>query len=116
MEQLYPEIQMKQGYVYIMTNFKRTVLYIGVTNDLERRVKEYKSGKGSVFTSKYKCFYLIYFERMQEIKQAIKREKQLKNWKRKWKMNLIKESNHKWEDLSKDFQYYDCRDAEINSA
>jgi len=91
---------MKQGYVYIMSNYNRNVLYIGVTNDLERRVKEHKSGKGSEFTSKYRCFYLVYFERIQGIEQAIKREKQLKNWKRIWKFNLIKEINPELKDLA----------------
>ncbi len=94
---------MKQGYVYIMSNFNRTVLYIGVTNDLERRVKEHKSGKGSSFTSKYKCIYLMYYERMQGIENAIKREKQLKNWKKDWKMNLIKEVNPDLKDLAENW-------------
>ncbi len=86
-----------------MSNFKRTVLYIGVSNDLERRVFEHKSGKGSEFTKKYNCYYLIYFERMQEIEQAIKREKQLKNWNREWKFNLIKEKNPELKDLSENW-------------
>ena len=91
---------MKQAYVYIMSNFKRTVLYIGVTNNIERRVTEHQSGNGSTFTKKYNCVYLIYYERIQGVEQAIKREKQLKNWNREWKINLIKEINPELKDLS----------------
>ena len=83
-----------------MSNFRRTVLYIGVTNNIERRVKEHKSGQGSVFTNKYNCVYLVYFERMQDISQAIEREKQLKTWKRDWKIELIKKENPELKDLS----------------
>ena len=91
---------MKQAYIYIMSNYDRTVLYIGVTNNLERRITEHKEGIGSKFTQKYNCVYLIYHERIQGIEQAIKREKQLKNWKREWKINLIKEINPELKDLS----------------
>ncbi len=94
---------MKQSYVYIMSNFGRTVLYIGVTNNIERRVLEHKSGIGSKFTGKYNCVYLIYYERMQDISQAIKREKQLKTWKRDWKMKLITELNPNLDDLSENW-------------
>jgi putative endonuclease len=80
----------KIGYVYIMSNVKRNVFYIGVTNDLERRVAEHKAGIGSLFTKKYNLNYLVYFERIFDIEQAIKREKQLKRWHRDWKINLIK--------------------------
>ena len=65
-------------HVYIVTNITKSVLYIGVTNDLERRVKEHKSGEGSDFTSNYKLFDLVYFEFISDIVTAIKREKQLK--------------------------------------
>ena len=94
---------MKRAYVYIMSNFNRTVLYIGVTNDIKRRVNEHKSSLGSTFTKKYNCIYLLWFERMQGIEQAIKREKQLKNWRREWKFNLIKEANPDLKDLSYDW-------------
>ncbi len=69
---------MKQGYVYIMSNFNRTTFYISVSNNIERRVKEHKSGKNAGFTDKYNCVYLVYYERIQGIENAIKREKQLK--------------------------------------
>jgi len=94
---------MKQSYVYIMSNYNRTVLYTGVTNDLERRIREHKSGEGSEFTNRYNCVYLVYYERMQDVEQAIKREKQLKKWKRKWKDELINEQNPSLRDLSSDW-------------
>ncbi len=90
---------MKIGYVYIMSNFKRTTFYIGVTNDLQRRVAEHKEGTGSVFTKRYKLHHLVYFERIPDIEQAIKRETQLKNWKRDWKIDLIKSVNPEMVDL-----------------
>jgi putative endonuclease len=90
---------MKIGYVYIMSNIKRTTFYIGVTSDLEERVAQHKAGLGSVFTSKYKLHYLVYFERSFDIEQAIKREKQLKRWHRDWKINLIKSINPEMLDL-----------------
>lgn len=91
---------MKVAYVYIMSNHKRTTFYIGVTNNLERRVAEHKAEVGSVFTSKYKLDDLLYYERIYGIEQAIEREKQLKNWKRKWKIDLIKSINPHMLDLT----------------
>ncbi len=91
---------MNHGFVYIMSNKNRNVLYIGVTNDLIRRVCEHKSGEFNGFTKKYKCKYLIYYEYFDRIKNAIKREKQLKNWKRNWKFDLIKKRNPEMKDLS----------------
>lgn len=81
---------MKTGYIYIMANIKKTTFYIGVTSDLKERVAQHKAGLGSVFTSKYKLHDLVYFERIFDIEQAIKREKQLKSWHRDWKINLIR--------------------------
>lgn len=94
---------MRVYYVYMLTNKKNGVLYIGVTNDLERRIKEHKSKLIKGFTSKYKLTQLVYFEEYQNIKEAIKREKQLKKWNRDWKINLIKEVNEEWKDLSNDW-------------
>lgn len=79
------------------------MLYIGVTNDLERRVWEHKNDIGSDFTRKYRAHYLIYFEVISDIKTAIRREKQLKNWHREWKLNLIEELNPKLADLAADW-------------
>lgn len=89
--------------VYIMTNVNNNVLYIGVTNNLERRVWEHKNGEGGVFTSKYKCVKLVYYEDFRTIDAAIKREKNLKDWKREWKDNLIYKSNPEFRDLSADW-------------
>lgn len=84
---------MQTSYVYILTNKNRSTLYIGVTSDLKKRMIEHAHGEGSSFTKKYNLKNLIYFEEFSDINQAISREKQLKNWKREWKLNLIKETN-----------------------
>jgi putative endonuclease len=91
---------MKHGFVYILSNKKRTTLYIGVTSNLERRMLEHKSGTGSIFSSKYKTTDLLYFEQIPGIQDAIDREKQLKNWHKDWKWNLIKEANPNLKDLA----------------
>ena len=83
-----------------MSNKWLTTLYIGVTNNLERRVLEHKLGEGSKFTEKYKLDRLIYFEYGESISGAIAREKQLKSWRKKWKWDLIKQMNPQLRDLS----------------
>ena len=95
---------MKNAYIYIMSNKNRTTLYLGVTNNLWRRVYEHTNGISSKFVSKYKLFDLIYFEYFTDMKHAIKREKQLKNWHREWKMNLIKKHNPQLQDLSENWE------------
>ena len=87
-------------YVYIMTNLRKTVLYTGVTNDLERRVQEHKNGEGGVFTSKYQVTKLVYYEETSRIDEAVEREKQIKGGSRKKKIELIEKANSSWEDLS----------------
>ena len=95
---------MKKSYVYFMSSYDSTILYVGVTNDIERRAYEHKTSLNiNSFTSKYKCFKLVWFEEHTDISVAINREKQLKNWKREWKEALIKESNPDWDDLAKDW-------------
>jgi putative endonuclease len=89
----------KQYFVYIMTNKYHSVLYTGVTDDLQRRVIEHKSGKGSVFTSHYRVNRLVYFEAGNDIRNAISREKQIKAGSRKKKLELINNVNPDWEDL-----------------
>jgi len=84
---------MKKSYVYIMTNAYRTTFYIGVTSNLKSRVLKHIEGIGSKFTKKYNIKDLIYYEEFLSIEQAIAREKQLKNWHKGWKLNLIKEMN-----------------------
>ena len=76
-----------------MTNKYRTTFYIGITNDLHKRIVKHQNGIGSEFTRKYNLKDLIYFEKFTDINQAIAREKQLKNWHKDWKINLIKKSN-----------------------
>lgn len=90
---------MNRSYVYIMTNTYRTTFYIGITSNLSRRTYEHHEGKGSLFTKKYNLKDLIYYEEYTDINQAISREKQLKNWHKEWKLNLIKEKNPKLETI-----------------
>jgi predicted GIY-YIG superfamily endonuclease len=80
---------MKTYYVYIMSNPIRTVLYIGMTNNLERRVEEHKSHAIPGFTDKYNCVELLHFEEVSDVRTAIEREKQLKKWSRSKKDALI---------------------------
>ncbi len=89
----------KGGYVYILTNPSKSTLYIGVTSNLMARVWRHKRGEGSVFTSRYNCKHLIYYESFDDIVTAIRREKQLKGWNRKWKEDLINSKNKGWFDL-----------------
>ena len=92
---------MKYWYVYIMTNRKDGVLYIGVTDNIKERVKEHKlKAYPNSFASKYNCDKLIYFEEFEDGYEAGKREKQFKKWKRSWKIELIEEMNPIWADLS----------------
>ena len=93
---------MRQYYVYILTNKTNKVLYIGVTNNLERRIYEHKNKLIKGFSQKYNLTKLIYYEMTENIISAIKREKQLKNWHREWKINLIKQLNPEWKDLGLD--------------
>ena len=89
--------------VYILSNHARTVLYTGVTSHLESRVLEHKQGTGSRFTSAYKCFYLMYYEEYSDIRNAIAREKQLKKWRRQWKIELIRKENPEMIDLAENW-------------
>jgi len=85
-------------YVYIMSSINKT-LYIGVTNDLIRRVDEHKMELVDGFTKRYQVKKVVYYEWFNQIKYAIQREKQLKNWHRIWKINLIEKDNPDWQDL-----------------
>jgi len=89
----------KGGYVYMVTNKNKTVLYTGITSDLYSRIYKHKQGTASIFTARYKCRYLVYYEIFNSIEAAIKREKQIKKYPRKWKENLINSFNPDWEDL-----------------
>ena len=94
----------KSCAVYIMTNYSETSLYIGVTSNLQKRVWEHKNKVVNGFTEKYNVDKLVYYETTDSIESAIKREKQLKKWHRQWKINLIKEMNPEFRDLSLDWK------------
>ncbi|MCC5929262.1 MAG: GIY-YIG nuclease family protein [Cyclobacteriaceae bacterium] len=89
----------KGGYIYIIANKDRNVLYIGVTSNLYSRIYDHKYLQGSKFASKYKCIDLLYYEFFDSIEEAIEREKKLKKWKRAWKEELIKSTNPQMNDL-----------------
>ena len=86
-------------YIYIMANKKNGTLYIGVTNDLLRRVWQHKNDVHEGFTQKYGLHNLVWYEAATDIKGAILREKQMKKWRRQWKINLIEKENPNWADL-----------------
>ena len=92
----------KKGYIYILTNYKKTVLYIGITTNLRRRVEEHYSGLVTGFTKKYNVKFLVYYEEFESINHAIQREKALKGKTRKKKEVLINKTNPEWRDLSSD--------------
>ncbi len=87
-------------YVYILTNMNNKVIYIGVTNNLERRVYEHKNKLVKGFTEKYNLDKLAYFEETAEVKSAIFREKEIKKWRKEKKDRLVEATNPEWEDLS----------------
>ncbi|MCL2862265.1 MAG: GIY-YIG nuclease family protein [Firmicutes bacterium] len=91
-------------FVYILTNYNKTVLYTGMTNDLTRRLYEHRYSNsqdgGIKFTQKYKCYQLVYYDSTNSVKSAIEREKQIKGWTRKKKEDLINSLNPSWKDLT----------------
>ena len=93
---------MKEYYVYILSSKRNGTLYIGITNNLLRRVYEHKNNIIKGFTEKYKVHNLVYYEIANDINAAITREKRIKKWKRQWKIELIEKDNPEWRDL-----YYD---------
>lgn len=93
---------MAQYFVYMLSNSSNSVLYIGVTNNLSRRIKEHKEKLNIGFTCKNNCNKLVWFEIYYDIRVAIRREKQLKNWQRSWKNELIDKSNPEWKELYPD--------------
>ena len=101
-------------WVYMVTNKGNTTLYAGVTNDPQRRLFEHRTGVSpKSFAWRYQCWKLVYLEEHSDINVAIRRETQIKNWKREWKDALIEKENPNWEDLSKDWDYtgwYDPKD------
>ncbi len=93
---------MKRYYVYILTSKENTALYIGVTNDLRRRLIEHKNEIADGFTKRYHLHKLVYYEKYSEINDAISREKQLKGWSRRKKNALIEKRNPDWDDWGKE--------------
>ena len=91
----------KRWYVYIITNYTNTVLYIGVTNNLVRRINEHRQGIGSKFAKRYNLYKLIWFEEFASPVEAITAEKRLKGWRREKKVRLIEKNNPHWQDLSR---------------
>jgi putative endonuclease len=89
----------KTYYVYILASGKKGTLYIGMTNDLLRRIHEHKHNMVAGFTAKYDVHILVYYEVGGDVRAVIEREKQLKKWNRQWKINLIEKDNPTWRDL-----------------
>ena len=102
----------RQYCVYIMTNAHNTVLYTGVTNNLERRVMEHRAGSGSAFTKKYNVNKLVYFECGDDVSTAIFREKQIKAGSRRKKIELIESINPAWKDLFEEMNNVSVSDSE----
>jgi len=93
---------MRQFYVYILASKRNGTLYIGMTTNLVRRIYEHRNDLIDGFSKKYKVHHLVYFETKDAADDAIRREKQLKVWKRKWKLELIERHNPTWKDLYQD--------------
>ena len=90
---------MRPYYVYILASKKNGTLYLGVTNDLAKRVYEHKNNLVDGFTKKYSVHCLVYFEVCEDVRVAIQREKNIKKWRRRWKIELIEKNNPDWRDL-----------------
>ena len=90
---------MKAGYVYIMASHKNGTIYIGVTSDLIGRVYQHREGLVAGFTKQHGCKLLVWFEAYGDLQEARLRERQMKEWKRSWKVRLIEENNLVWADL-----------------
>ncbi len=91
---------MKNSYVYILASARNGTLYIGVTSDLERRISEHRQGLRPGFSKDYQVHLLVHYEHFDDISDAIAREKQLKKWRRVWKLDLIEAQNPHWHDLA----------------
>jgi putative endonuclease len=95
----------REPFVYVLASGFRGTTYIGVTSDLMRRIWEHRSGIKSKFPKKYSVYRLVHFEPFGDMERAIAREKQLKNWHRRWKINLVEEKNPHWLDLAIDLGF-----------
>jgi putative endonuclease len=106
----------KQYYVYILASKKNGTLYVGITNDLIKSVYQHKEKLVEGFTKKYDVDKLVYFEVFRDPENAIKREKRIKFYKRKWKINLIEKSNPGWKDLYRDLMHGSCEQVRLRKA
>jgi putative endonuclease len=93
---------MRQYYVYILTNRRYGVLYVGVTNDLARRISEHQQKLADGFTKSYGVIRLVYVEQFSSVNEARARERSLKRWRRAWKLKLVNEFNPEWRDLTRE--------------
>jgi putative endonuclease len=93
---------MREYYVYILAKKRNGALYIGITKDLADRIVRHRNGRGSKFVKKYNLDKLVYYEKVNGYRETRNRERQLKWWKRKWKLALIEQMNPEWKDLSKE--------------
>lgn len=94
----------KKGYLYILASRRNGTIYVGVTSDLVKRVEEHRQKIADGFAKRYNVTKLVYFEAFEDIKDAIARERHIKEWKRKWKTELIQTVNPYWRDLYEDIQ------------
>lgn len=99
----------KNYYVYLITNWNNKVIYIGVTNDLNRRIYEHKNKLVEGFSKKYNLTKLVHFEETNDVNAAIAREKEIKKWRREKKNNLVNQTNPRWEDLSEGLKDFSLR-------
>ncbi len=95
-------LMLKKGYLYILASRRNGTLYVGVTSDLVKRIEEHRQKLVDGFTKKYEVINLVYFETFEDIRDAIIRERQIKEWRRKWKTELIQSVNPYWRDLYED--------------
>ena len=93
----------KAYYVYLLTNWNNKVVYVGMTNDLQRRIFEHKEKQVKGFTEKYNVHKLVYYEQTPEVEVALNREKEIKKWRREKKNKLVENANPQWRDLIDDF-------------
>ena len=90
---------MREYYVYILASKRNGTLYVGMTEDIGKRTVRHKGRQANEFTAKYDVLKLVYYEKHKSLEEAVKREKQLKRWRRQWKMKLIEKGNAEWRDL-----------------
>jgi putative endonuclease len=90
---------MQEYYVYILASKKNGTLYVGMTEDIGKRIVRHKGRQANEFTAKYDVLKLVYYEKRKSLEEAVKREKQLKRWNRRWKIRIIENFNPRWEDL-----------------